>query len=93
MTPWGCPTTFIADNGLQFNSKLPAVIHDMLGVQKAATSSYHPQSIGGTDRVYHTMAQMRAVSVNERQHDWDVVLPDIEIAHNKFHQPGHRTYI
>ena len=82
ITLWGCPTTLISDNGLQFTSKLSAAVYKLLGINKVTTSSYHPQTNGGTERVNHTMAQMLAVSVNERQNDWDVVLPHIEFAYN-----------
>ncbi|CAB1107752.1 unnamed protein product [Ectocarpus sp. CCAP 1310/34] len=82
MTKWGCPTTLLSDNGLHFCSKLSMAIYEVMKIKKVTTSSYHPQTNGGTERVNHTMAQMLAVVVNEQQHDWDVHLPHVEFAYN-----------
>ena len=51
-------------------------------MRKIATSAYHPNGNGGVERVNHTMAQMLAMVVNERQDDWDVHLPHVEFAYN-----------
>ena len=67
---WGCPRTILSDNGLQLCSKLLQAVYHLLGVRKRATSSYHPNGNGGVDRVNHTMAQMLAMVVNERQDCW-----------------------
>lgn len=53
-----------------------------LAIRKVATSSCHPKGNGGVERVNHTMAQMLAMVVNERQDDWDVHLPHVEFAYN-----------
>ena len=47
-----------------------------------ATNSYHPNFIGGVERVKHTMAQMLAMVVNELQNNWDEQLPCVEFACN-----------
>ena len=39
---WGCPRTILSDNGLQFCSKFLQAVHQLLGMRKLATSSYHP---------------------------------------------------
>ncbi|CAB1108088.1 unnamed protein product [Ectocarpus sp. CCAP 1310/34] len=82
MTKWGCPTTILSDNGLHFCSKLSMAIYEVMKIKKVTTSSYHPQTNGGTERVNHTMAQMLAVVVNEQQNDWDIHLPHVEFAYN-----------
>ena len=79
---WGCPHTILSDNGLQFCSKLSQAVYQLLGVHKLATSSYHPNCNGGVERVNHTMAQMLAMVVNERQDDWDLHLPHVKFAYN-----------
>ena len=76
----GCPRTILSDNGLQFCSKLSQAVYQLLGVHKLATSSYHPNCNGGVERVNHTMAQLLAMVVNERQDDWDLHLPHVEFA-------------
>ena len=79
---WGCPRTILSDDGLQFCSKLSQVVYQLLGVHKLATSSYHPNCAGGVERVNHTMAQMLAMVVNERQDDWDLHLPHVEFGYS-----------
>ena len=79
---WACPRTILSDNGLQFCSKLSRAVYQLLGVRKLVTSSYHPNGNGGVERVNHTMAQMLAMVVNERQDDWDLRLPHIEFAYS-----------
>ena len=66
---WGFPRTILSDNSLQFCSKLLQAVYQPLGVRTLATSSYHPNCNGGVERVNHTMAQMLAMVVNERQDD------------------------
>ena len=79
---WGFLRTILSDNGLQLCSKLSQAVYQLLGVRKLATSSYHPKSNGGVERVNHTMAQMLALVVNERQDDWDLQLPHVRFAYN-----------
>ena len=51
-------------------------------MHKLATSSYHRNCNGGVERVNHTVAQMLAMVVNERQDDWDLHLLHVEFAYN-----------
>ena len=62
--------------------QLSQAVYQLLGVYKLATSSYHPNCNGGIERVNHTMVQMLAMVVNERQDDWDLHLPHVEFAYN-----------
>ena len=82
ITVWGCPTSILSDNGEQFCSKLSAAVYELLKVRKIATSAYHPRGNGGVERVNHTLAQMLAMVVNERQDNWDEHLPHVEFAYN-----------
>ena len=79
---WGCPRTILLGNGLQSCSKLSQAVYQRLGVRTLATNSHHPNCNGGIERVDHTMAQMLAMVVNERQDDWDSQLPYVEFAYN-----------
>ena len=79
---WGCPRSILSDNGLQFFFKLSHVVYKLLVVRKIATSSHHPSGNSGAERVNHTMAQMLAMFVNERQDDWDAQLPHVEFAYD-----------
>ena len=79
---WGCPSTLLSDNGLQFCAQLALAVYKLLGVHKLTTSAYHPSGNGGVERVNHTMAQMLAMVCNEHQNDWDAHLPHVEYAYN-----------
>ena len=79
---WGYPRTILSEHGLQFCSKLSQAVYQLLGMHKLDTSSYHPNCNGSVERVNHTMAQMLAMIVNERQDDWDLHLPHVEFAYN-----------
>ncbi|CAB1096809.1 unnamed protein product [Ectocarpus sp. CCAP 1310/34] len=79
---WGCSLSLLSDNGSQFCSKLSQAVYARLAIRKVATSSYHPNGNGGVERVNHTMAQMLAMVVNERQDDWDIHLPHVAFAYN-----------
>ena len=79
---WGCSRTILSDNRLQFCSKLSQAVYQLLGVHKLATSSHHPNCNGGVEWVNHTVAQMLALVVNERQDDWYLHLPHVKFAHN-----------
>ena len=89
---WGCPRTILSDNGLQFCSKLSQAVYQLLGVHKLATSSYHPNCNGGVERVNHTMAQTLAMVVNERQDDWDLHQPHVELAYTTIPSARRRVW-
>ena len=72
----------LSDNGPHFASKLSAAITRLLGAHRIFTSSYHPSTNGGTERVNHTMAQILATVTNERQTDWDLHLPLVQMNYN-----------
>ena len=77
---WGCPSTLLSDNGLQFCAQLAIAVFKLLGVHKLTTSAYHPSGNGGVERINHTMAQMLTMVCNEHQNDWDAHLPHVEYA-------------
>ena len=79
---WGCPSTLLSDNGLQFCAQLAIAVYKLMGIQKLTTSAYHPSGNGGVERVNHTMAQMLSMVCNEHQNDWDAHLPHVEYAYN-----------
>ena len=79
---WGCPRTILLENGLRFCSKFSQAVYQLLGVHMLATSSDHPNCNGGLEWVNHTMAQMLAMLVNDRQDDCDLPLPHFEFDYN-----------
>ena len=78
----GVPRTILSDNGPQFCSKLSQPFYQLLGVHKLVKSSYHPNCNGGVEQVNHTLTEILAMVVNERQDDWDLHLPHVEFVYN-----------
>ena len=79
---WGCPVTLLSTNGQQFTSKLATIVYDRVGIRKVNTSAYHPCTNGGVERVNHVLAEMLSMVGNEKQTDWDVLLPHVSAAYN-----------
>ena len=61
---WGCPSTLLSDNGLQFCAQLATAVSKLFGVHKLTTSAYNSSGNGGVERVNYTMAQMLTMVCN-----------------------------
>ena len=66
----------------QFTSKLATIVYDRVGIRKVNTSAYYPCTNGGVERITHVLAQMLSMVGNEKQTDWDVLLPHVSAAYN-----------
>ena len=65
----------ISDRGPQFVVEFTRELYQLLGIGLAMTTAYHPQSDGQTERVNQELEQYLRVFVNQRQDDWDDLLP------------------
>ena len=54
----------------------------MLGIKLAASTAYHPQGDGQTERVNQELEQFLWVFVNKRQDDWQELLSLAEFQYN-----------
>ena len=54
----------------------------LLGVKLAATTAYHPQGDGQTERVNQELEQFLHLFINQRQDDWDELLPIAKFQYN-----------
>ena len=72
----------VLDQGPQFVADLTQELHWLLGIKLAATTAYHPQGDGQTERVNQELEQYLQLFVNERQDDWDELLPLAEFQYN-----------
>ena len=65
----------------------------MLGIKLVATTAYHPQGDGQTERVNRELEQYLRLFVNQRQDNWSELLPLAEFQYNNHihsatqHQP------
>lgn len=88
----GLPHTLISDRGTQFTSKLFKQVCELLGVQQALSSAFHPQSDGQTERTNRVMEEVLRHYVNPSQDDWDEYLPCVEFAiNNSVHMGTNQT--
>src|SRR5271170_2015242 len=72
----GLPQKVISDRGPQFVAEFTCELYRLLGIKLAATTAYHPQGDGQTERVNQELEQYLRLQVfiNQRQNDWDELL-------------------
>jgi hypothetical protein len=78
----GLPLQVISDRGPQFVAKFMKELNDNLGIKTAASTSFHPQTDGQTERSNQEIEQYLRLFVNHRQNDWVEWLPLAEFSHN-----------
>jgi len=64
---YGAPKQLLSDRGTAFLSRM-------------ATSAYHPQTNGITERMNKTLVSMLRTYANDNQDDWDVTLRHVMFA-------------
>ena len=57
-------------------------LYRLLGVKLVATTAYHPQGDGQMERVNQELEQFLHLFINQRQDDWDELLPIAEFQYN-----------
>ena len=57
-------------------------LYQLLRVKLAATTAYHPQGDGQTERINQELEQFLCLFINQRQDDWDDLLPFMEFQYN-----------
>jgi hypothetical protein len=72
----------VSDFRPQFIVEFMRKLYHLLGIKVSASTAYHPQSDGQTEHVNQELEQYIRVFVNERQDDWDTLLPLAEFAYN-----------
>jgi len=78
----GLPRRVVSDRGPQFVAEFTRELYRLLGITLSTTTAYHPQADGQTERVNQELEQYLRVFVNERQDDWDELLPMAEFQYN-----------
>jgi hypothetical protein len=78
----GLPCKVVSDRGPQFMAEFTRELYRMLVIKLAATTAYHPQGDGQTERVNQELEQYLRIFVNQRQDDWDDLLPLAEFQYN-----------
>jgi transposase InsO family protein len=76
------PRSVRSDHRLQFVMDFTRELYRLLGIKLATSTAYHPQTDGQTERVNQEMEQFLRLFVNERQDNWEELLPLGEFAYN-----------
>ncbi|SJL00843.1 uncharacterized protein ARMOST_04157 [Armillaria ostoyae] len=78
----GMPQVVISDQGPQFVSKFMKELYRMLDITQNASTAFHPQTDGQTERVNQEVEKYLRIFINYHQDDWTDWLPLAEFAHN-----------
>ena len=70
-----------SDRGRNFLSALMHEVYDLMGIRKASTTSYHPQTDGLVERFNRTLTDMLSKVVAKNGRDWDRHLPYVLFAY------------
>ena len=87
----GLPETLISDRDTRFNNQVFRAVMQQMGTHQAMSTAYHPQSDGQTENMNKTVEIMLRHYVNDRQDDWDLLLPAAEFAVNNGFQESIQT--
>jgi hypothetical protein len=72
----------ISDRGSQFVAEFTRELYRLLGIKITASTAYHPQTDGQTERVNQELEQYLRLFVSERQDNWKELLPLAEFQYN-----------
>ena len=72
----------VSDRGPQFIAEFTQELYRILRIKIAATTAYHPQGDGQTERVNQELEQYLRLFVNQCQDDWMDLLPLAEFQYN-----------
>ena len=87
----GVPKSFISDRDTRWNNTVFQELMKLIGVQHAMSTAYHPQTDGQTERMNRIVEEMLRHYVNDRQTDWDLLLPCCEFAINNQYNESIKT--
>lgn len=82
VTIYGSPSTVLTDNASNFRSRFMLETNRLLGIQSKATTTYHPQANGQTERHNRTLLAALKKYTEEHPKDWDLYVHGITYAYN-----------
>ncbi|GJJ75415.1 hypothetical protein EMPS_07773 [Entomortierella parvispora] len=80
----GLPTSIISDRDTRFTSRYGQQLHKLLDVKLALSSAYHLQTDGQTEVMNKTLKTMLRAFVDNKQSNWDQLLPSLEFAYSNY---------
>ncbi len=85
-TQVGIPKEVLTDQGPNFMSRSLQQVYQLLGIKRARTTPYHPQTDGLVERFNKTLKSMLKRFVSETGKDWDKWLPYLLFAYQEVPQ-------
>ena len=76
----GLPLQWLHDRGSVFITGFMHELNHLLGIKTTASTAYHPQTDGQTERVNQELEMYIRMFCNHHQNDWDELLPSTEFA-------------
>ena len=77
---FGTPIALLSDNGTEVDSRIMREVCKLLDIDKLHTTAYKPSTNAAIERFHRTLNSMIGKVVNERQDDWDLMLPYVMAA-------------
>ena len=87
----GPPKQLISDRDVRFNNEVFQSIMHHLSTNHAMSTAHHPQTDGQTERMNRIVEETLRHYVNDRQDDWDLLLPAVEFSINNTFQESIQT--
>lgn len=76
---FGVTSLFVTDRASNFNAELAVKVYEDLGLKKATTTSYHPETNGRAENGVKVVKAILAKLVSEYGGDWDLHLSQVEV--------------
>ena len=84
----GLPKKAVSNRGLLFVAEFMKELYQLLGIKLTATTAYHSQGNGQTEKMNQELKQYLQLFVNQRQDDWVRLLLFTEFQYNNHvHSP------
>mgnify|MGYP000269914698 CR=1 FL=1 len=90
----GIPRTILSDRDTRFTSHFWEALWAGLAVELKRSTAFHPQTDGQTERANRTLVEALRSFVDADQRNWDVLLPELQVAANdaRCESTGHSPF-
>ena len=82
----GVPRSIVSDRDIRYVSKFWEAFQKALGTELLRSTSFHPATVGQTERTNRTLEDMLRVVALDRQGSWDECLDMVEFSYNNSYQ-------
>jgi transposase InsO family protein len=82
LTKYGRPNKIISDRGPQFVAKAFRNAMQLMGIESALSTAFHPQTDGSTERINQEIEAYLSIFCTLNPEQWKQFLPMAEFTHN-----------